>query len=281
MTAHTASILSKLTHTTSLCLGLLTMAQISTHASTHISEVSEHSLDLVSIADNHAVIDNSGNNHDRRRFRPTDDTRPIPPTPLTAGSRGGSCNVEEEPTEFTALGPRSIAELTTQVRPEFSWYVSPSEEGAQLQFRLMQIDENGQLLSLVNTKSFIAQAGFMSYQPPSEATPLEVGKDYLWQVVITCSSDDLLMSTLPIRVVTPSAELTAQLSTATTNAERAIIYGSAGLWYDALAQVMSSTAPDDRTIRAGLLQDLAVVEEEDNQEISTILLAIIEQTDDR
>ncbi len=274
MTAHTP-ILSNLTKTINLCLGLLAAAQFSAHASTRVAEVSQqsqsHMRELVSVADGQAVTDNN-----RGYFTPPDDTRPLPPTGTGSVGRGGSCNPAAGATAFTALGPASTLGLTTQVNPEFSWYVSPSEEGAPLMFRLLQVQENGRQIPMY-WQELTAQTGFMSYQLSNDAPSLEIGQDYVWQVVVKCDQNRSLTSSLPIRVVTSDADLTAQLSTAITDAERAVVYGQAGLWYDAFAQVMSSTTPAESEVRAGLLSDLAAAEV-DNQTLNSVLLAIVEET---
>jgi hypothetical protein len=278
MTIHVTSILSSLTKTTSLCLGLLAVAQLSAYASARIAEDSQHSQrhlrELVSVADGHTAIDNSGG-----YFIPPDDTRPLPDTGTGSVGRGGSCNPAVETTAFAVLGPESISGLTTLAKPKFGWYISPSAEGALVVFDLLQVEENGRETPIYS-KEFTAQPGFMSHQLPSDAPALEEGKNYLWEVSVFCKNNDILTGTLSIQVTSPSADLATQLSTATTDAERAIIYGQAGLWYDAFAQVISSTNPSDSEARAGLLQDLANVEA-DNQPLSTVLLAIVEAVDAR
>ena len=272
MIAHITSTLLKKTKTTSLCLGLLALTQVSAHASMDIAETSQHSQnDLQGLV---SVVDNN-----RGYFTPPDDVRPLPPTGTGSVGRGGSCSPSAGATAFTALGPESQPGLTTQTNPEFSWYVSPLEAGAPLMFRLLQVQENGHQNPL-HWQELTAQTGFMSYQLPGDAPALEIGQDYIWQVIVKCDQDRTLISSLPVRAITADANLALQLTAATTNAERATVYGQAGLWYDALAQVMSESTSSDSEARAGLLRDLADVEVS-NQTLSTMLLAIVEETDGR
>ncbi|MEM1240670.1 MAG: DUF928 domain-containing protein [Cyanobacteria bacterium P01_H01_bin.26] len=211
-------------------------------------------------------------------FRPSDDTRGLRGPTTTTGTRSGSCAADGA-LAFSSLGPRSMVGLTTQVRPEFSWYITEAEAASPVLFRLLAVDESGQT-SILGSAELLAEPGFMQYQLPETAPPLEVGKDYLWQVIVRCDPEGpsrFLASTLPLQVVTPDPELTEALTAATTDVERASLYGSAGIWYDALALVTSGINTTAEEIRTGLLQDLAAIESDD-EIFSATLTAIAEQT---
>lgn len=263
-----------ITKAMSLCLGLLTVAQASAQASPRSARLLQspqsHRLVLVSMANGEATIDTG------YYYTPSRNAPSLPEGRGTSGRRGGSC-IAEGATEFTALGPRSATGLTTQARPKFSWYVSPSETDLPLLFRLIEIQPDGREKQVYWHQS-TAQTGFMSHQLPSDAPALDMGKEYVWQVMVRCAEGSSLSSSLTIQRVASDPELTEQLSTATTNGERAIIYGNAGLWYDAFAQVVATTAPIDGEVRTGLLRDLATVEDGE-QSIKAILLAIAEETE--
>ncbi|ESA34992.1 c2 domain protein [Leptolyngbya sp. Heron Island J] len=210
-------------------------------------------------------------------FQPPADGRPFQGARTTTGTRGGSCPVDAA--MFSGLGPRSIMGLTTSARPEFVWYLPDALVGVPLLFRLLAMDVNGQPI-LVDSVELSAQAGFMRYQLPDSVPALEVGQDYLWQVIVMCDPErasSFLTSTLGLRLTTPTPELTTALATATTDAERAIAYGAAGIWYDALATVAAGTTATDIEVRTGLIQDLATFESDD-EAFSSLLITIAEQT---
>ncbi|MEO0867767.1 MAG: DUF928 domain-containing protein [Cyanobacteria bacterium J06642_11] len=271
MIRFTSPTFINITKVTGLCLGLLTIAQVGAQASSQgVMLQQPQLLALASGANGEATIDSS------HYYTPSENSPRLPEGSGTSGRRGGSC-LARGTTEFTALGPRSTTGLTTTERPKFSWYVSPAENGLPLLFRLLETQSNGRPKPIY-WYELTAQTGFMSHELSSNFPPLEIGKSYMWQVVVKCEEGQSLISSLPIQRVSSTSELTEQLSTATTNAERAIIYGNEGLWYDAFAQVVAINAPSEGDIRAGLLRDLASVEA-DEQGISAILLAIAEETD--
>lgn len=227
--------------------------------------------------DNRTAIDTTGERY--QYFQPPADGRRLRGATTTTGTRGGSCSntVTDSALAFSGLGPRATVGLTTSVHPEFVWYVTELEATSPLMFRLLVLDDAGQP-RVVDSANFLAEPGFMHYQLPDTVPPLDVGKDYLWQVIIRCpgSSSSFLASTLPLQVVTPTPALTAALTAATTDVQRAKAYGEAGIWYNALALVSADTDPEAKDVRAGLLQDLAVLESDD-ESFSATLTAIAEQ----
>ncbi|MEA5463530.1 DUF928 domain-containing protein [Leptothoe sp. PORK10 BA2] len=213
-------------------------------------------------------------------FQPPTDTRSLRGPVTTTGTRGDRCsNGEDGGPAFSSLGPRSVPGLTTSVRPEFVWYNDHVETASPVLFRLLAIDAVGQS-SIVESANLSAQPGFMRYQLPDSAPPLEVGQDYLWQVIVTCAPEQpskFLANTLLFQVVSPTPELTEALAMATTDVDRAQAYGNAGIWYNALALVSLGTNPTAADIRTGLLQDLARLESSD-EIFSAALTAIAEET---
>ncbi len=213
-----------------------------------------------------------------RYFQPPSDITDFDGARTTTGTRSGSCSNVTDGVVFSGLGPRSTVGLTTSVRPEFVWYMTEIAAESPVLFRLLELDEAGQP-NVVDSVELSAQAGFMRYQLPDTVSPLEVGKDYLWQVIVRCdpARSSFWASTLSLQVVTPSPELTDALATATTDAEQARIYGNAGIWYNALALVSTGTNNVETEVRTGLLQDLATLESDDAI-FSTTLMTIVEQT---
>lgn len=227
--------------------------------------------------DDKTAIDTTGGRY--QYFQPPADGRSLSGPMTTTGSRGICRGVDTaRMLAFSGLGPQSTFGRTTRVRPEFVWYVPELQVDATVIFQLFSREQEDPL----HRVNFAAGSGFVQYQLPDTLTPLDAGKDYVWQVNlrIPCPGNApiILTKNLPFQVVTSTPELTEALATATTEAEQAIAYGNAGIWYDAFALVASGDSPDEKEIRTGLLEDLALLEGED-ETFSSMLSAIAEQTD--
>lgn len=91
---------------------------------------------------------------------------------------------------------------------------------------------------------------------------LQLGKEYRWQVVIHCDSDNLsgnLLSEASIEFVEmPATILQTKLNKAINTVEKASIYAEAGLWYNALDETLK-LAPASKLGEVGstLVDDLA------------------------
>jgi hypothetical protein len=183
----------------------------------------------------------------------------------TTGTRQGSC-VDDSETAFTILGPSETVGLSSSTRPEFAWYLPPSDTDYPVQFRLLALNAQG-IPAPIHTAEIGYTAGFTTYQLPDTATALSPGEEYRWQVVVVCDANYLSRSLNQERsfeVVRPSASLQQSLSAATTEAERALAYGESGFWYDAIAQVARSNNPQSKAIRQTLIEDLASTEVENS-----------------
>ncbi|MGB3296587.1 MAG: DUF928 domain-containing protein [Phormidesmis sp.] len=197
----------------------------------------------------------------------------------TTGTRQGSC-VGDSETAFTILGPSETVGLTTSTRPEFVWYLPPSETTYPVQFRLLASDAQG-VPTFIYSTEFSYTEGFMQYQLPAEEAPLSPDIEYRWQVVVVCDENYLSRAIAQERsfeVITPSASLQQSLAAATTEDESALAYGEAGIWYDAITQVARSTDPQSIAVRQRLLTDLAAIEADDEQ-LSKDLTKIAEIAD--
>ena len=195
-----------------------------------------------------------------KAFRPPSNPRPTRGYRTTTGTRQGSC-VGNSETEFTTLGPSQTVGLSASALPKFVWYLPASETLYPVKFRLLAPDERG-IPTPIHEKDLEYSAGYVSYQLPADVR-LSPGVEYRWQIVVVCDTNYLsrsLNQELSFEVAPSSVELQQSLVQAETDAERALVYGQAGYWYDAIAQVAQSTDPDAITIRQSLLEDLAQIE---------------------
>ncbi len=197
-----------------------------------------------------------------KAFQPPSNPRPARGYRTTTGTRQGSC-VDSSETAFTTFGPSQTVGLSASTLPKFVWYLPASETPYPVKFRLLAPNEKG-IPAPIHEKDLEYSDGFVSYQLPAEVR-LSPGVEYRWQIVVVCDTNYLsrsLNQELSFEVASPPADLQQSLALATTDAERALIYGQAGYWYDAIAQVAQSTDLDAIAIRQSLLEDLAKIEEQ-------------------
>lgn len=208
-------------------------------------------------------------------FRPPNNPRPLSGPRTTTGTRTGGCLSSAE-TAFAMLGPTDTVGRTLSSHPEFVWYLPESEIAFPVSFRLLSFNEQGILVPIHTTELSYA-AGFTRYQLPLDRPALAPDQEYRWQIIIACNPNypsRSLAQELSFEVVPSSATLTQAIASSTSAAERAAIYGEAGIWYDAIAQVAQATTATEQELRAGLLRDLATTEVEDEQ-LSRDILDIV------
>jgi hypothetical protein len=146
--------------------------------------------------------------------------------------------------------------------PTFFWYM-PRTSAHAVEFVLK--DENDKEVYKVNyllAKSAeddtISGPGLMSLTLPSFAnlSPLEIGKEYKWQVILVCDpkdrSNDVPMEDedkVSIKRVAPDPALALRIQQATPQ-QRVALYRDAQLWYDAVSTLveLQRTRPDDANL---------------------------------
>ena len=177
------------------------------------------------------------------------------------------------------LGPDSEIGQTSSAHPAFVWYLPESDTRYPVNFRLLAPNEAG-IPTPIHTAQLDYTAGFVKYQLPTSLPALTPGKEYRWQVVVECNPNYPSRSPsqeLSFEVVSSPAELSQALSSATTDADRAMAYGQSGLWYEAISQVAQSNTTAAQAVRTGLLQNLSELEGEETQ-FSKNIAAIAEAT---
>lgn len=214
-------------------------------------------------------------------FRPPDSKPLSGPTTPTGTRRGGCLGITE--TAFTLFGPSSadgILGHTTSERPAFVWHLPETERTFPIIFRLLAPDADN-IPDVIYETALDYTPGFMAHQLPTTEPVLSPDTEYRWQVIIECNPaypSRAIRQELFFEVVPTSTELSQALATATTNTERAIAYGQAGVWYDAIAQVAQATTPTDHQTRNGLLVDLAASLPPTEEQLSQDILEIVEAT---
>lgn len=193
-----------------------------------------------------------------------------PGTSTSGGSRG-DCDVTD--LEFTALIPEQEETVevspgvtipvgtnvwgnTVSERPTFWFELSEVQPGMTLEFRLS--DESGSAVH-TGTVALPQEAGTFSVELPTTSTPLMADTFYYWSADLKhpCSADDVQVFRVDgwVQRVTPDADLTDQLATATT-AESLVIYAAKGIWFDALTGVANlyQENPDDVIVQAAWIR---------------------------
>ncbi|MEM7062605.1 MAG: DUF928 domain-containing protein [Cyanobacteria bacterium P01_B01_bin.77] len=215
-------------------------------------------------------------------FRPPDDSEPLSgPTTPTGTRRGGCLGITA--TAFTLFGPSSadgILGHTTSERPSFVWHLPETDRTFPIIFRLLAPDADN-IPDVIYEAELDYTPGFMTHQLPTTEPTLSPDTEYRWQVIIECNPaypSRAIRQELFFEVVPTSSELSQALTTATTDVERAIAYGQAGVWYDAIAQVAQATTSTDNQTRNGLLVDLAASLPATEDQLSQDILEIVEAT---
>ncbi|WP_334833224.1 DUF928 domain-containing protein [Nostoc sp.] len=158
-----------------------------------------------------------------------------------AGSRGCGQDINQPLTSsqkrLTALVPvYSNSELVfgeaIAEHPTFLFYVPYVSGFASGEFVLEDEAEN----QTIYKTSLMGTPGVVSLSLPSKAAPLEIGKRYRWYFNIYCNKDKQILANVEgyVKREQLNPTLKTQLEKATPS-QRVTLYGSNGIWYDALS----------------------------------------------
>lgn len=167
-----------------------------------------------------------------------------------AAVRGSCDSTAEKP---VPLLPTTEPVLTAAQYPTF--FVNLPQTSIK-EAELFLLSGNKDRIVYETTVTLPDKPGIVSFSFPTDGTlpPLEVGKNYHWQLSVICGSQDQEEYTLiegPVQRVELSPNLVDELKKASPR-EHPAIYAEAGIWYDAvtsLAQLRRSS-PDDSAIAA-------------------------------
>ncbi|MEM8806681.1 MAG: DUF928 domain-containing protein [Cyanobacteria bacterium P01_G01_bin.38] len=197
----------------------------------------------------------------------------------SAGSRGCSLQTTaaDAPAEIQTmpaiilLAPSGLGK-TISTRPAFAWFNRDSGANTPVVFRLYAYNTVDQTYQrLAETRNETAQAGIVAFALPEETANLEVGQRYLWQIELVCDRNrpsGNLFAEAEFEVIAPSPALTQTLSTAMSDADKAAIFTTQDLWYDALGITLTPYSPADEamnTLRSRLFSQVTETEIEQTQ----------------
>ncbi|WP_215610653.1 DUF928 domain-containing protein [Leptothoe spongobia] len=216
-------------------------------------------------------------------FRPPSNPRPRSGPRTSTGTRRGGCLGATE-TAFTLLGPDAgddVSGLTTSSHPTFAWHLPEADATFPIIFRLLAPDIDNIPVPIYQA-TLDYESGMMSYQLPETVAALTTDTEYRWQVIVECNPEypaQAIVQELSFEVVLTSGTLSQALSGSITASDRAVAYGQAGVWYDAIAEVAQSTTAIGAETRTGLLADLAASLPDEKVQLRQDILDIIELTE--
>lgn len=152
----------------------------------------------------------------------------------TGGADRGNCPAVKPP--LTALIPISNFGKTLAERPTFWFFVPYSNQQVKAGEFVLQ-DREGN--DIVRTSFKLPnQPGFVSFTIPTNASSLEINKDYRWYFNLYC---DVKKLSSPITVegwiqrIQMSLEIQSQINT--NQSSKYVVYEQNGIWFDAIANL--------------------------------------------
>jgi hypothetical protein len=164
---------------------------------------------------------------------------------IDAGTRGWTANLPA----IYVLAPDHTG-LTTHAQPTFFWYQS-APTNTRMELTLIVQGKPGWVLRVALDKA--EQAGIHRLSLERYHVSLTPGVVYRWSVALVPNpngrSQDLIASDT-IKRIEPDAQLSSSVSVG-KNVEKAAVYASRGIWYDALESITSEidAAASDRELR--------------------------------
>ncbi|MFK0733244.1 MAG: DUF928 domain-containing protein [Gloeotrichia echinulata GP01] len=181
----------------------------------------------------------------------------------SSGVRGGCKATGRE--RLRLLAPLTHVGQTTSPRPTLAW-LAPHDQTLLIEFSLYEFDINLKPKKLnIYTRRLTTTPGIMKLSLPQNLPGLKVGKRYLWQLQTLCDTHRPSRNPFTraeIEVVHTPQTLLIALSRTQEPSQKAHFYAEAGIWYDALNEVLPPT-PNRQLLRifTSLLTDLAKFEQ--------------------
>ncbi len=182
----------------------------------------------------------------------------LPGRRIGGGTRG--CSLD--PKNLVALMPDNNFGLTKEAHPNFFFYLPKTSEKTMVEFVLQ--DDKSNLLSETTFMTSNSTGVVNVSLPNSGSFPsLAVGKKYHWYLSIICEEDNRANDIFVdgwIERIELAPELAKKLEHSSPT-ERAVLYASNGLWYDALTTLaeLLDTYPNDSRFTASWKQLLQSV----------------------
>lgn len=150
-------------------------------------------------------------------------------------------------TSITALVPTKNEALTVAKHPTFLVYLPPTS--ARSVFFSLQDENKNNLYQKILPIS--GESGIISIKLPTDAAPLEKGKNYKWYFQVMCGNSlrpDSPGIESQIRRVEPDPDWSNNLDKV-VSIEQAATYGKNGIWYDTVATLadLRRSQPENTT----------------------------------
>lgn len=212
-----------------------------------------------------SVVTNTG------RYVPPDRSAPRSGSTTPGTTRGNGCS-SASTTGLVPLAPQAHIGLTQAEQPTIAWF-TPETEDYTMEFRIAEHLPEGGFNVVYETEFAAAEktqpSGITVVDLEGTEIVLSSNKTYRWQAVLVCDPNrpsESLVAEADIQMVPASEALNAALSTLSEPSERAGLYASQSLWYDAIAEVLTGSSEAAESARLSLLNDLATLEEEATEE---------------
>jgi hypothetical protein len=164
-----------------------------------------------------------------------------PPQQERAGDYAKSTGIRGElACSLTLLAPKVYVGQTASVTPTFAWFIGDYLGERDMDFRLFEFDNQGNIKQRGTSIKLQSQAGINQLSFPINQLPLTVGKKYLWQVAIRQNNNSWLVQKAEFKVVELPTNLQEELNYLTPS-EKAEVYAAAGFWYDGLTESLKTT----------------------------------------
>lgn len=176
------------------------------------------------------------------------DLKYTPPTNLPKRTRpavtGGAATRGTDPV-IELLAPQDHTGITATARPTFFWYIS-AQPSLPVEFTLR--DEQADQTLLVSRVA-IPAAGIVKFELPKDMPALAPNKEYSWSVSLIHDfkegeANTVYKALLQFQPIPP--QQAEALRSADSPRDRAAVFAQGGLWYDAIAQVVSAYLADSK-----------------------------------
>ncbi len=196
----------------------------------------------------------------KNSFRPP---RTGVPVNTISGAKRGPITCQDKDSEIPPIplvpAASQIGETVADY-PTFFWYM-PKTSAADVEFVLKDENNDKEVYKVKyalakSSESDVSEPGLMSLTLPSFAnlSPLEIGKEYKWEVILLCdpldrSNDVPMENPVSIKRVVPNPALALRIQQATPQ-QRVALYRDAQLWHDAVSTLveLQRTRPDDANL---------------------------------
>lgn len=194
-------------------------------------------------------------------------------SPTVTGSdatRTGEClRSPQYISNLIVLAPVGHIGQTVSTQPTFAWFL-PLTQVTKMEFAIFEYVNNARGKKIKTFEIDSKPGRIMKFSPTPGEFTFEVGKTYLWQITLLCDRNnpsDEVYAEAVIEILPKSPVLVTQLSQSKNSLQRVQIYADAGLWYDALSEVLEN--PLGQAFQSQLLNQLSKLEAQSVSEVSS------------